>query len=391
VTVPSASRVRAAPRQAIDPSEFARRRETLQIEARERGWPGVAVFGRGGGTYDRHGDLLYLTGHYQTYPYLRDRPPLWSGRAHSLLTLPADSEPVLLCSAPDIDPDLDLPDVRIARGDFPTQCAALLDELGGGGVVGLDVVSTALAADLPLERFEPGDELLEGLRRRKSPAEQAILRRACEIGSVAVDALIAAALPGANEGDAVAAAAAIICAAGAVPYLVALATGERADSYTGRPLPGWRAERELRAGDPARLDLVLVLEGYYCDFGRSWVIGGADPGDPLQSLVDALRTALDTAAAAAVPGARAGDVARAGQAAVPDGFDTGYPPHWGHGLGLGWEGPWLLPDNDETLEEGYALAVEVALTHAGRTLAAEHDVLITATGPELLTSAGWGS
>lgn len=391
MTGATARSAEAPTRQVIGPSEFLRRRQALQLKARENGWSGVAVFGRGGGTYDRHGDLLYLTGHYQTYPYLRDRPPLWSGRAHSLLALPTDGEPVLLCSAPDIDPELQFADVRIARGDFPAQCARLLRELGCGGVVGLDVLPAALAADLPLERFEPADDVLEHLRRRKSPAEQAILRRACEIGSAAVDALIAAAVPGANEGTAVAEAAAIICAGGAVPYLVAFATGERADFYTGRPLPGWRAEHELRAGDPARLDLVLVLEGYYCDFGRSWVVGAADPADPLQLLVDALRTALDAAVAAATPGARAGDVARAGLAAVPDGFQTGYPPHWGHGLGLGWEGPWLLPDNDETLDEGYALAVEVALAHAGRTLAAEHDVLIGADGPDLLTTAGWGS
>jgi Xaa-Pro aminopeptidase len=70
--------------------------------------------------------------------------------------------------------------------------------------------------------------------------------------------------------------------------------------------------------------------------------------------------------------------------------ETGYPPHWGHGLGLGWEGPWLLPDNNELLEEGYALAIEVALTHRGHTLAAEHDVLIDGDGVELLTRAGWG-
>jgi Xaa-Pro aminopeptidase len=348
------------------------------------------VFGRGGGTYDRHGDLLYLTGHYQTYPYLPDRPPLWSGRAHAVLVLPVDSEPVLICSAPEVSPDVDIADVRVAGGDFAAQCATLLEPLGGGGLVGLDAVPASLAAGLGLDRFERADNVLERLRRRKSPAEQAILREACSIGTAAVDAVIAKALPGATEGEAIAEAAAIACARGAIPYLMAFATGDRASFYTGRPLPGWRAERQLRAGEPARLDLVLVLDGYYCDFGRSWVVGGAAPGDPLQLLVDTLRNSLDAAMAAAVPGAPACAIARAGQAALPKEVETGYPPHWGHGLGLGWEGPWLLPDNDEPLEEGYALAIEVALTHCGHTLAAEHDVLIDADGPELLTPAGWG-
>lgn len=374
----------------IDAGERRERRRRLQAEAQLRGWPGVAIFGRGGGTFDRHGDLLYLSGHYQAYPSLADRPPLWSGRGHALLVLPVDGEPVLLCSAPELSPDVDVADVRVARGDFGAQCASLLDQLGGGGVVGLDAVPNSIAAGLALDRFERADDVLERLRRCKSPAEQSILRRACSIGTAAVDALIAAAGPGATEGEAVAEAAAIVCAAGAFPYLIAFATGDRASCYTGRPLPGWRAERELRTGEPARLDLVIVLDGYYCDFGRSWAIGGAAAGEPLQFLLQTLRDSLAAAVSAAVPGEPAGAIARAGQAALPDGVQTGYPPHWGHGLGLGWEGPWLLPDNDELLEPGYALAVEVALTHAGQTLAAEQDVLIGADGPELLTPAGWG-
>lgn len=374
----------------ISAGEFAGRRERLRSEAERRGWPGIAVFGRGGGTYDRHGDLLYVSGHYQSYPYLRDRPPLWSGRAHAMLALPVVGEPVLVCSAPEISPELDIADVRVAAGDFAAQCTALMKPMAGGGLVGLDALPAPVGASLPIGDFEPADDVLEGLRRCKSPDEQAILREACRIGTAAVDTVIATAVPGATEGEAIAQAVAIVCAAGAAPYLVAFATGDRASSYTGRPLPGWRAERELAAGEPARLDLVIVLEGYYCDFGRSWVIGGAAPGDPLGRLVGALRDSLDAAVAAAVPGARAGAVARAGSAAVPGGVTMSYPPHWGHGLGLGWEGPWLLPDNDEQLQDGYALAIEIALSHGGHTLAAEHDVLIGADGAELLTPAGWG-
>lgn len=374
----------------IPAAEFAARRERLRRAAEERGWPGVVVFGRGGGTYDRHGDLLYLTGHYQTYPFLRDRPPVWSGRAHAALILPTDGDPVLLCSAPEVSPEVDIADIRVARGDFAAQCAEVVQSLGDGGLAGLDAIPASLWPALGLDRFENADDLLERMRRRKSPAEQALLRQACAIGTTAVDALIRAAAAGATEGEAVGQAAAVACERGAVPYLVAFATGDRASCYTGRPLPGWRAERELTAGDPARLDLVIVLDGYYCDFGRSWVIGGAEPDHPLQFLVDTLREALDAALAAAVPGAPASAIGRAGEASLPESVTVGYPPHWGHGLGLGWEGPWLLPDNDEELQEGYALAIEVALAHQGQTLAAEQDVLITSDGAELLTPAGWG-
>ena len=62
---------------------------------------------------------------------------------------------------------------------------------------------------------------------------------------------------------------------------------------------------------------------------------------------------------------------------------------WGHGLGLGWEPPWLGPACDERLEPGMCLAIErrVAVDGLGGAQY-EDDVLVGDDGPELLTRTG---
>jgi Xaa-Pro dipeptidase len=217
-----------------------------------------------------------------------------------------------------------------------------------------------------------------------------MLIHACEIGSRAVSAVMDASVPGATEGDAVAAAAAVAYADGAVIYLPILSAADRVESYTGRPLPGYRHERRFAEGDLARLDLVLVYEGYYSDFGRSWVSGGPGVDPEADELIAAVHHGLDAALAATAPGIPAGAIARAGTAAVPSPFSLAYPPHWGHGLGLGWEGPMLLAENEDPIEEGMALAVEVTI-NGGRGLVAsgEENVIVRDAGPELLTFSPW--
>ncbi len=378
-------------RLTIPREEFLTRQESARGAAAGRGWPGIAVLGHGGGTYERHGDLLYLTGHYQTFPSLHDRPPLWSGRGYALLVLPVEGDAVLLCSAPEVDPDVAVDDVRIARSDFGREAAQLLEPIAGGGFVGFDVAPASMAASLPLDRFEDAQDVTERLRRRKSPAELAVLREACGIGVRAVERLIDTAQPGTREADAVAAAGEEVFRGGALPYLVALAVGDRTESYTGRPLPGWRAERPFGHSELARLDLVIVYEGYYCDFGRSWVIGGEEEDRGAQQAIDNLRTALAAAYEAARPGATAGDVARAGAGALHEGFSTAYPPHWGHGLGVGWEGPWMLPDSDEPLEDRFVLAIETTVRGFGVTVSGEDDLLVTGDGGLVLTPARWSA
>jgi Xaa-Pro dipeptidase len=369
-------------------SEHRARQAALRAEAERRGWPGIVVIARGGNTYDRHGDLMYLTGHYQAFVNVPDRPPLWSGRAHAALVLPVDGEPILLCSAPDVDSGVAVDDVRVTSM-LAHHAGVLMRELGGGGFSGFDTVPHTIARELPLDLFEPAEAAVEALRRRKSTAEQGLLRYACQLASEAVDALMAAAAPDAAAAEAVARAAAVVVGGGAMLYSASLSSGARIASFTGKPFPGFDPRHRFQTADPVRLDLSLVYEGYYADLARSWVVGGSGLNPAADRLIAAVRTALDAAVSGARSGATAGELARLGAAAMPDWASAEYPVHWGHGLGMGWEGPWLLTDSDEVIESGFTLAIERSARVDGLVMAGEHDVLVTDDAPVVLTSAGW--
>ena len=54
-------------------------------------------------------------------------------------------------------------------------------------------------------------------------------------------------------------------------------------------------------------------------------------------------------------------------------------PAVGHGLGLMWEGPWLMPNVEREIEPGMYLAVEILLGHPSLGGAMfEHNGLVTA-------------
>jgi Xaa-Pro aminopeptidase len=62
-------------------------------------------------------------------------------------------------------------------------------------------------------------------------------------------------------------------------------------------------------------------------------------------------------------------------------------PFFGHGIGLGWEGPWLTYDHDTVLEPGMTVAVEIALVAGGIGAAHEDAVLVTDGEAEVMTAA----
>ncbi|ONI86854.1 type I methionyl aminopeptidase [Saccharothrix sp. ALI-22-I] len=164
----------------------------------------------------------------------------------------------------------------------------------------------------------------------------------------------------------------------------------------------------LREGDLVSIDCGAHLDGWHGDSAISFVVGEADPADLL--LIDTARRALDAGIAAAVPGAKLGDVSHAvgviGRAA-----GYGMPADFGgHGIGRAMhEAPGVpnegTPGRGLTLVPGMAIAIE-PMFHAGgsdeyyaaedgwalhtvdgsRAAHVEHTVAITEDGPRVLTA-----
>ncbi len=391
----------------IDRASYLDRQQRFAAQLAEAGFDGALVVSRGGFTYDRAGDVLYLSGHYQSYVYLPDEPPLWSGRAHCAFLINRDGETRLCVSTPEYDDEV-AADAVLHGEQFSDTIADGLRALGllGGRValVGADVLPTtiwrAISAALDRVTWQDDDGILADIRRVKSAEEETLVREVCAVNRRAVTAFFDTVSPGVTEADAVGVAANVAAAGGAGLYFAAVSSGELSNAYTSSFQPGF-SERVIRDGDFVRLDLCIVREGYYSDFGRTVVAGS--PSQNQERMLDALHHGLDAAIGAIGPGVAVRNVVHAGDRALtdlgvsldsrgaPGTIRAGYPPHWGHGLGLGWERPWMIESENIVIEAGMYLAIEKSLTLQGcGSVAAEQNLLVTENGIELLTGGPEG-
>jgi methionyl aminopeptidase len=163
----------------------------------------------------------------------------------------------------------------------------------------------------------------------------------------------------------------------------------------------------LRDGDLVSIDCGAELDGWTGDAAVSFTVGTAHPHD--LSLIETTRRALDAGIAAAVAGARIGDISHAvGSVARAAGY--GIPPDFGgHGIGRRMHEDPHVPNDGRPgrgfrLRRGLALAIEPMLIAGGqdryRTAAdgwalrtwdgsraahMEHTVAITGDGTRVLT------
>lgn len=394
-------------------AEFDARRRALCERLAALDLPGAIVFGRGGGTYDRHGDILYLTNHYPAMPYLPDRPPSWSAKGHSVLVLPSSDEPVLGVDNPDFALDevtIDHVEVGNDVVELAARLASSKELTGRVGLIGWDSLPATAAERFrgELTDLKPVDcsGELEALRLVKSSSELSLIREASAVAVKGMALMLAAAEPGATEAEIVAAGASEIVARGARIQYAAIASGPFSPLYVRRAVSGYDRTRQLERGELVHIDLLLTLDGYYADFQRSAIVG--DLADEQKArLIDAARTSVERATAVVRPGALAEDVARAGEAYKTEhGFDREFglvhPPgwehrpqsvgdidydFWGHGLGLGLEAPFLRAGDRTVLEPGVVLAVEQFLVQRGVGGASwEDDVVVTESGCDVLTT-----
>jgi methionyl aminopeptidase len=246
---------------------------------------------------------------------------------------------------------------------------------------------------------------------RKSPAELEVMARAGRVVAEVHELLREAVRPGLSTLDLDRLAEAEVRARGATPsfkgyrgFPATLCVSVNAEVVHGIP----SVDRVLGAGDLCKIDLGAVVDGYHADAAVTWVVGGTPPPG-VQALVDGTYAALWAGLAAAVPGARVGDVSAAVQAAAQArglGIVRGFT---GHGVGRALHEEPPVPNRGRrgrgpALEPGVVIAIEpmlvlgdpdVALLDDGWTavtadggLAAhwEHTVAVTARGPWVLTA-----
>lgn len=373
----------------IAPAEYRQRIDRLREAAAAEGLDAVLVWAAGGGSLDRHAQLLYLTGYYPSFPCIPDFDPVWRNRGHAaLLVTAADSllvadEPV----APGEDAEVD---AAVETRDPVAAITDALDERGlsgrkvglaGSGALNAEAYQR-LVARIASTDLRPADSLVYRLRAIKSPAEQELMRKAARFGTGIVEDVMERVRAGATEADLAAIAA----------ERVSLAGGQVANSFGSatpwRPVPGGRMPpfsegRRLAEADLYSLDLSGVLGDYFFDVCRSRAVGTA--GAAQDRLIELSRSAVNAVVEAIRPGSTAGDAGRAGNRALELGGYSSAGDEFeafGHGLGLGFEPPYLHPDVDTILEPGMVIAVEKVCVEDGYAAGYERTVLVTEDGTE---------
>ncbi|MDE0171447.1 MAG: Xaa-Pro peptidase family protein [bacterium] len=383
--------------------EFLQRQDSARAKAAVASLDGLVVYSRGGSAVDMHPEVFYLTNHYSPHPYFGDHQELGTARSHAVSVLPVDGPAILIVDGPWWRPDLVVADDVRAASDINSAVGKALRDSGlmGNriGLVGTSFMSAA--AYLGLQRhvgskttLVVADMLIEELRRVKSRAELEILRRGAIIGSRAVDAMMAAVQEGNREVDAVRAAADVIVGSGAVMYDMPTTSGRLAHHFLWSRLPTYDAYRSLERGDWFHADCYGAYGGYLWDFGRTTVVGG-DPGDDQLIVLEASAGLVEHLAAIVKPGMTAGEVHRNGMewlseaaAGTPLALSEDESPVLGHGLGLGWESPWLRPNEEIVLEPGMYLALEGFLGAEGvGGVFHEDNGLVTSDGFETWSTA----
>jgi Xaa-Pro dipeptidase len=227
-----------------------------------------------------------------------------------------------------------------------------------------------LAGRLELSRAVKTADELEAIRSAA---------RLCDVGQARVRELIA---PGRSEIAIFAEARASMEQVAGQRIHVAgdLVTGERSGGYGGG-LP--RADL-LEDGHLVISDIVPRLNGWWADSCATLAVG--EPSAEHQKIHRIVADAFRLGVEAARPGIKASELDALVRGYV-EGHGYQYGHHTGHGVGVAQsEAPWIVPYNDQVLEEGMVITIEPGIYPGGTGGVRIEDLfLVSSDGLEPLT------
>ncbi len=165
-------------------------------------------------------------------------------------------------------------------------------------------------------------------------------------------------------------------------------------------------KKKIRNGDLVKIDIGVVMNGYFGDACRTFAVGRVTDG--AKNLAEATRQALEMAIAVMVPGGRLGDIGHAIQVHAETRGYSVVRNYTGHGVGYALHEAPVVPHYGKkgtgtVLEPGMVLAVEPMINEGGHgvrllddgwtavtadgSLSAhwEHTIAVTGSAPEILT------
>ena len=393
--------------------EYTERWNKVSTAMAARGYETLLVWQRAAGTFDRIGDVYWLT-NFVMNGTGQDPASEEIGAPYtfSAVLIRRGREPELHVGLP--ASDLDLSQVVCGKvvshpQNLVTGLAEYLRAQGIEGrvaLVGDDILpgmyDRLLRRHTPQIEWFSDETFLLGPQLIKSARELEIFRQAGDIVTRALTAVMEAVTTGCSSAQAASRAAAVILSEGGGYY--------RIDIHHGPSTEHRVLSNSLYGYDttvPAPGELVRawiygpILQGYWLDPGRSAICGNK-PSPEQRALLEGAVEVVDALVAAMKPGVTPRELGILGANIARKHGYFDHPqvnvPLLGHGLGTNFI-PYVIPIGegevdatgrlryDEPLQSGMVMAAEIFLTHPGvGTAGFEQNVIINGTGAELLTN-----
>lgn len=234
-------------------------------------------------------------------------------------------------------------------------------------------------------QWKPASGIVEELRMVKDEMEIRSIRQACQLTSEVFEEVGRSLKPGASEMDIASELEYRIRRRGAegMAFETIVASGARSALPHARP-----SAKLLRADEWAIFDLGAMAGGYMADMTRTLYMGA--PGRRERWLYRAVLEAQHEAIGSLRPGVKARDVDAAARRPLRKrGLEKLFSHSTGHGVGLEiHERPRLGRGEKKSIPAGCVVTVEPGIYLEGQGgIRIEDTVLVTANGPEILTSA----
>jgi Xaa-Pro dipeptidase len=311
---------------------------------------------------------------------------------HAIVLLPAEGDPEMVVVNVEEGLVRAHTDIRriVAYNEFTESAVTLLAGIirarGLSGSLGVEArylnfhdyvqLQHALSG---IAELQPADDLVESLRMVKTEGEIARLARAAGIAEEVAFRALQRWHPGMTElelarliGDL------FFEEGGGQLTMLSVTSGERTPLLNGGP-----TKKEIREGEVVRIDVIGVVENYYCDVARTAVVG--EPEESVELYWRRLVECRDMVLEMIRPGVSTRRIYET-YIEKMDGWGMPTLEFVGHGVGLTLhEGPYLNRYSDCALQEGMVLAVEplVVFPHLGMQL--EETVVVEQDGCRLLT------
>lgn len=362
--------------------EYRLRVDTTRERLRASGYNGILALS---GYAERDGNVCYLCGHKNAFPYSTKTSQV-SGLGYSALLLPTDGQTTLIAPLGyQVDAVVGIDKSKTGTNFVHDLVDALKESslttsklaVAGGDIIPAVYVDE-LRREFPQLILEYKDDLLTDQRIVKSENELKLLRQASKIADKAMTAAIKAIKPGMRESAVGSAARKAAMDAGA-DYVV------RDRVHSGREMGQLRwpfaSSKKIRRGELVSIDFVGWVNSYGFDILRIGCAGR--PNRQQRRLIEVAAQATEAMSEKLTDQNEIQSSISALKGLEKDGFRVSA---FGHGIGLEIvENPFLFPGVPGKIKKNMVICVEPDVRWNGNFASIENEIVVTKGRPEVMT------